>query len=113
MFTIYKPWIKNVDDFLDKTMRNSKASFSNYLCGYMSDEEFPKVNMMKILRAKIALNFHRTKETNFGLDNEYSQTLNRKNEAMTGIEEIYCEPVENLVVNDHMDLGEEYFFKVR
>ena len=58
---------------------------------------------------KIALDFHHTKETNFSLDNEYSHTLNRKNEAMAGVEDIYCEPVENLNVNDHIDLGEEHF----
>ena len=37
-------------------MRNPKHSFSSHLCEYMSDEEFPKATMMKILRAKIALN---------------------------------------------------------
>ena len=67
-------------NFLDKTMRNPKDSFSSHLCGYMSDEEFPKAIMMKILRAKIALDFYRTEETNFGLGNEYSPTFNRKNE---------------------------------
>ena len=56
MLTIYKPWVKIFDEFLDKTMRNPKDSFSSHLCGYMSDEEFPKATMMKILRAKIALN---------------------------------------------------------
>ena len=61
--------------------------------------------MMKILRAKIDLDFHRTEETNFCLDNEQSPTLNRKNKAMVGVEKIHCESVENLVVNDHMDLG--------
>ena len=75
----------------------------------MSDEEFSKATMMKILRAKIALKFHSTEESNFGHDNEYSPTLNRKNEAMAGVEEIFCELIENLIVNDHMDLGEEYF----
>ena len=58
-------------------MRNPKDSFSIHLCGYMSDEEFPKATMMKILRTKIALKFHSTDESNFGLDNEYSPTLNR------------------------------------
>ena len=67
MLTIYKPWIKNVDYFLDKSMRNPKDSFSSNLCGYMSDEEFPEVTMIKILRAKIDLDFHRTEETNVGL----------------------------------------------
>ena len=76
-------------------MRNPKDSFSSHLCGYLSDEEFPKAIMMEILRAKIALDFHRTEGTNVGLDNEYSPTLNRKNEAMARVEEIYCEPVEN------------------
>ena len=31
---------------------------------------------------------------------------------MAGVEEIYCEPPDNLVVNDHMDLGEEHFLKL-
>ena len=65
--------------------------------------------MMKILRAKIILKFHHTEEKNVGLDIKHSPTLNRKNEAITGVEEIYCEPVDNIVVNDHIDLGEEHF----
>ena len=109
MLTIYKPWVKRVDEFLDKTMRNPQNSFSSHLCRYMSAEEFPKATMIRILRAKIALKFHSTEESNFGIDNEYSPTLNRNNEAMTGFEEIFCEPFENLIVNDHMDLGEENF----
>ena len=28
---------------------------------------------------------------------------------MTHVEEIYCEPSNNLVLNDHMDLGEKTF----
>ena len=96
-------------NFLDKIMRNPADSFSSNFCIYMSDEEFPKVIMMHVLRAKIALNFHRTEETNFGLDSEYSPTLNRKNKAMAGMEETYCEHTTNLVVNDHIDLGEERF----
>ena len=31
---------------------------------------------------------------------------------MAGVEEIYCEPPDNLVVNDHMDLGEEHFLQL-
>ena len=38
-------------------MRNPKESFSSHLFGYILDEEFPKATMMKILRAKIALDF--------------------------------------------------------
>ena len=95
MLTIYIPWIKNVDEYLDKIMRNPKYLFSSHLCGYLSDEEFPKAIMMKILRTKIALDFHRTEETNVGLDNKYSPTLYRKNEVMARVEEIYCEPVES------------------
>ena len=30
MLTIYKPCVKNVDDFLNKTMRNPKDSFSSH-----------------------------------------------------------------------------------
>ena len=112
MLTIYKPWVKNVDECLDKTMRNPKDSFLSHLCRYMSDEEFPQTTMMTIIRAKIDLKFHSTEESNFGLDNEYSPTLNRKNEAMARVEEIFWEPIENLFVNDHMDLGEENFLKL-
>ena len=78
----------------------------------MSDDEFPKAIMMHMLRTKIALNFHQTEERNFELEHEYSSTLNRKNEAMAGVDEIDCEPTDNLAENDHMDLGEEHFFKV-
>ena len=41
MLTIYKPWIKNVDYFLDKTMRNPKDLFSSHLCGY---KRYCKIN---------------------------------------------------------------------
>ena len=78
MLTLYKPWIENFDDFLDKTMRNPKDSFSRPLRGYMLNEEFSKEFMMIILRVKITLNFHRTEETNFSIDNDYYPTLNRK-----------------------------------
>ena len=90
MLTIYKPWIENVDGFLNNTMQNPKDSCSSHLCGYMSDEEFSKTIMMNILRAKIALDFRRTVETNVGLDSEYSLTLNRENEDMAGDEKINC-----------------------
>ena len=93
-------------------MRNPKYSFSNQLCGYMWDTKFPKAIMMHILRAKIALDFQQTGERYFGLEHEYSPTLNRKNETMTGIDERDCKPINNLAQNNHMDLGEEYFFKV-
>ena len=65
MITIYKPWIKNVDQFLDKSMRNPKYSFSNQLCGYMWDKKFPKAIMMHILGANIALDFQQTEERKF------------------------------------------------
>ena len=32
---------------------------------------------------------------------------------MAGVEETDCEPTDNLVVNDHMDLSEKMCFKVR
>ena len=59
MLTLYKLWIKNVDIFLDKTMRNPKDLFSSHLRGYMLDEEFPKTITMKGIPVKIVLNFHR------------------------------------------------------
>ena len=109
MLTIYKPWIKDDDDFLDETIRNPKDSFSSNLCGYMLDEAFSKAIMMHILRAKIALDFQQTGERYFGLEHEYSPTLNRKNETMTGIDERDCKPINNLAQNNHMDLGETHF----
>ena len=90
-------------------MRNPKDSFSSHLSGYISDEEFPKAIMMHNLRAKIVLNFHRTEEINVGLEQKCSLTLNRKNEATVDVEELYYEPSNNLVVNDHMNLGEDCF----
>ena len=109
MVTLYKPWIKNIDEVLDNTMCNPKDLLSRHLRWYLLYKNFLKAIMMKVLRAKIALDFHRTKKTNIGLDNGYSPTLNRKHEVMTGVEKIYCEPTNIFVVNDHMDLGEEYF----
>ena len=79
MLTIYKPWIKNVDELLDKSMRNPKDSFSSQLCGYIWDKEFPKAIMIHILCSKIVLDFQQTEERNFWLEHEYSPTLNRKN----------------------------------
>ena len=78
MLTIYKPWIKDIDDFLDTTMRNPKDSFSSQLCGYMLNKKFPKAIMIHILRAKIALYFQQTEERNIGLEHEYSPPINRK-----------------------------------
>ena len=57
MLTLYKPWIEHFDDFLDKTMRNPKDSFSRHLRGYMLNEEFSEEFMMHILRVKITLKF--------------------------------------------------------
>ena len=104
--------VKNVDEFLDKSISKPKDTFSSRLIQYMSDDEFPKAIMMHILRAKIALDFHQTEERNFGLEHEYSPTLNRTNEAMAGVDEIDCEPTDNLAENDHMDLGEDDFLKL-
>ena len=53
-----------------------------------------------------------TVQKNNCLENDYSPTLNRKNEDMAGVEEIYYEPSDNLVVTDHMNLGQEHFLKL-
>ena len=78
----------------------------------MLDDEFPNTIMMQILRTKIDLHFHRTEETDFCLVHEYLSTLNRKNEAMGGTDKIDCEPTDNVVVNDHMRLGEEHILQL-
>ena len=112
MLTMYKPWVKNVDEVLDKSMRNPKDLCSSQLCGYIWDKEFPKAIIMHILRANIALDFQQTEERNFGLEHDYSPTINRKNETMTGIDEKDCEPTDNLAQKDHIDLGEERVLKL-
>ena len=49
-------------------------------------------------------------EKNVGLVHAYFPTLNRKNEAMAGVDESDCEPNDNLVVKDNMALAEECFY---
>ena len=68
--------------------------------------------MMHFLRAKFALDLQQTEERNVGLEHEYSPTLNSKHKAMAGVDEIDCEPTDNLAMNNHMDLGEEHFLKL-
>ena len=51
-------------------MCNPKDSSSSHLCGYMSDKEFPETIMIKIFRAKIALDFQRIEEKNSGVNDE-------------------------------------------
>ena len=68
--------------------------------------------MMHILCAKTTLDFQQTEERNIGHENEYSPTLNRKNETMTGVHEIDCDPNDNLAQKSHIDLGEDYFLKL-
>ena len=65
--------------------------------------------MMHILRAKIALKFQKTEKRNFELEHEQSSNINHKNENMAGVDEIDCDPTDNLAQNDHINLGEEHF----
>ena len=76
----------------------------------MSDEEFPKAIMIKKYFV-LSLFWTFTVQKNNCLENDYSPTVNRKNEDMAGVEEIYYEPSDNLVVTDYMNLGQEYFLK--
>ena len=77
--TMHKSWINNVDEILDKSMRNPKDSISSKLCSYMSDKAFSKIIMMHILRAKISLYFQQTEERNIGFEYEHSPPINHKN----------------------------------
>ena len=43
--------------FSDKPIRNPKDSFSSHLWGYISDEEFRKAIILKILQVKIHSEF--------------------------------------------------------
>ena len=67
--------------------------------------------MMKALRVKIIRDFFVcTEDINFGLVHEYYATLSCNNNTMAGVEEIVYESTDDLSINEHMDLGEEYFY---
>ena len=78
----------------------------------MWDKEFPKAIMMHILCSKTTLDFQQREEINTGHEHEYSPTLNRKNETMTGVDEIDCDTNENLAQKNHIDVGEDYVLKL-
>ena len=92
---------------LNKEIRNPKDSFSRHFSGHLYDEYFPKAILIKILRTKIAMNYNCIIETNFGILHDYSPTINRNNDVMTGVEETVCECNNIFDVKEHMGLGEE------
>ena len=53
----------------------------------MYDDDFPKPILMDLLRVKIAIRYVNTEETNFGIVNDHTSTVNRNNEVMAGVEE--------------------------
>ena len=53
----------------------------------MYDEDFSKPILMDLLRVKIAMRYVNTEETNFGIVNDHTPTVNRNNELMAGVEE--------------------------
>ena len=62
----------------------------------MYEEDFPKPILMDLLRVKIAMRYVNTKETNFGIVNDHTPTVNRNNEVMTGVEVSIREPIDNI-----------------
>ena len=51
----------------------------------------------------IYLKFHRIEEKYISRVHKYSQTLNRNNDDMTGVDVIDCTLTDNLVVDRHMN----------
>ena len=50
--------------------------------------------MIHITRAKFTLDLQQIEERNVSFEHEYYPALNRKNEAMVGVDEIDCEPTD-------------------
>ena len=75
MLTIYKPWKNSINEFLD----NHKDTVSNHLISYMYDEDFPKPILMDLILVKIAMWYVNTEETNFGIVNDHTPTVDRNN----------------------------------
>ena len=62
---------------------------------------------MDLLRVKIAMRYVNTEETNFGIVNDHTPTVNRNNETIAGVEESVHEPIDDINIEEYMDLGEE------
>ena len=71
----------------------------------MYDEDFPKPILMDLLRVKIAMRYVNTEETNFGIVNDHTLTVNRNNEVMADVEEFICEPIDDINIEECMYLG--------
>ena len=69
----------------------------------MYDQDFPKPILMDLLRVQIAMRYINTEETNFGIVNDHTPTVNRNNEAMAGVEESVREPIDNVNIEECMD----------
>ena len=73
----------------------------------MYDEDFTKPILMDLIRVKIAMRYVNTEETNFGIVNDHTSTVNRNNEVMAGVEESIRESIDDINIEECMDLGEE------
>ena len=62
----------------------------------MYDEDFPKPILMDLLRVKIAMRYVNKEETDFGIVNDHTPTVNRNNEVMDGVKESVREPIDNI-----------------
>ena len=60
---------------------------------------------MDLLRFKIAIRYVNTKETNFGIVNDHTSTVNRNNEVMPGVKESVREPIDNINVEQCMEMS--------
>ena len=101
IFIIYKPWNNYIEEILD----NPKYTFSSHFISYMYDEDFPKPILMVFLRDKIVIRYVNIEETNFGIVNDHTLTVNRNNEVMADVEEFICEPIDDINIEECMYLG--------
>ena len=73
----------------------------------MYDEDFPKPILMDLLRVKIVMRYVNTEETNFGIVNDHTSTVNSNNEVMAGVKESVREPIDNINIEQCIDLGKK------
>ena len=81
MLTLFKPWKNSIKEILD----NPKDNIFSHLIGYMYDEDFPKLILIDLLRVKITMRYINTEETNFGIVNDHTPTVNRNNKVIASV----------------------------
>ena len=67
---------------------------------------------MDLLRVKIAMRYVNTEETNFGIVNDHTPTVNRNNKVIASVKKSFREPIDNISIEECVDLGEEKLLQI-